>query len=98
MILRPSEAVEGQILGMSQELERLRKEFEAWWQESFGNVTVVCPQEVAEVFGKDKSTIYRWIREGRLPAKRWGKRGYLILKPGLWFWWKWLHLQEAEEC
>ena len=75
--------------------DRLREEFEAWWQESFGNVTVVCPQEVAEVFGKDKSTIYRWIREGRLPAKRWGKRGYLILKPHLKWWY--MHLHEAEE-
>ena len=76
--------------------DRLQEEFEAWWQESFGNVTVVCPEELAEVLGKDRSAVYRAIKRGEIPAWRLG-RSYLILKPGLWFWWKWLHLQEAEE-
>ena len=66
--------------------KELEEVFEAWWQESFGNVTVVCPEEVAQVLGKDRSAIYRAIRRGEIPAKPWGKRGYLILKPHLKSW------------
>ena len=77
-------------------MDKLREAFEAWFQESFGNVTVVYPEELAEVLRRDKSSIYRAIRRGEIPAWRLG-RSLLILKPGLWLWWKWTHLHEAEE-
>jgi excisionase family DNA binding protein len=35
-------------------------------------------QECAEEFGKDYQTILRWIRSGKLPAKRTGLREYYI--------------------
>lgn len=74
-------------MSMSQELERLREEFEVWWRESFGNVTVVYPEELAMVLRKEKSAVYRAIKRGEIPVWRLG-RSYLLLKPGLWRWWR----------
>jgi excisionase family DNA binding protein len=38
----------------------------------------ITPKEAAGLLKVDRQTIYRMIREGRLPAERLGKRGLRI--------------------
>jgi len=66
--------------------EALLEEFERWFVNAFGNVSVVYPDELAMVFGKSKSAIYRAIKRGDIPARRWGSRGYMVLKVDLERW------------
>lgn len=36
--------------------------------------TMLTPAEVAEQLGISRNTVYDWIREGRLPAHKYGPR------------------------
>ena len=38
-------------------------------------------KEVSDLLGKHRKTIERWIREGRLPAKRIVENGHIMIDP-----------------